>query len=63
MKALSTGIKIFLVGVAVLIVIYFKKQGVTLETAAAFRLAGAAMIPDCGWNIIVYRWILLARMY
>ncbi len=43
MKALSSGIKILLVGVAFLIVIYFKKQGVTLETAARiFRLAGAA---------------------
>lgn len=60
MKALSTGIKIFLVGVAVLIVIYFKKQGVTLETAAAFfDWPGLQMIPVVGWNISVYRLILL----
>ena len=60
MKGVSTGIKVFLVAVAVVIVVYFKKQGISLETAAAFfDWPGLQMIPVVGWNIAAYRLILL----
>lgn len=60
MKWISTGIKVFLVAVAVFIVLYFKKYGLSIETASDFiDWPGLMMIPAVGWNIAVYRLILL----
>lgn len=57
---IGRGIKVFLVGVAVFIVLYFKKYGVSVESASAFiDWPGLQMIPVAGWNISVYRLILL----
>lgn len=59
-KWLGTGIKVFLVGVAVFIVLYFKKFGLSIEAASAFiDWPGLQMIPVVGWNIAVYRLILM----
>lgn len=57
---IGRGIKVFLIGIAVFIVFYFKKYGVSVETASAFiDWPGLQMIPVAGWNISVYRLILL----
>lgn len=59
-KGLGMGIKVFLVGVTVFIVLYFKKYGLSIETASAFiDWPGLQMIPVVGWNIAVYRLILM----
>lgn len=57
---LGRGIKVLLVGIAVFVVIYFKRFGITLESASAFiDWPGLQMIPVVGWNIAIYRLILL----
>lgn len=53
-------IKAFLAGVTLFLVLYFRREGLTLESASAFfDWPGLQMIPVIGWNIAVYRLILL----
>lgn len=53
-------IKLLLVAVTAVIVLYFKKYGFSLTTAATFVDAPVLqMLPVVGWNIAVYRLILL----
>lgn len=60
MKWIGRIIKAFLVGIALFIVMYFRKYGVSLESAFAFiDWPGLQMIPVVGWNIAVYHLILL----
>lgn len=60
MKRIGRGIQIFLIAVAVCIVLYFRKYGISLDSASAFiDWKGLQMIPLVGWNISVYRLILL----
>ena len=60
MKAIRTGIKIFLIVCALAVVLYFRKNGLTLETAwALLDMPGLQMIPVFGWQIAIYRLILL----
>lgn len=60
MKWLSRGMKAFLLGVTLFMILYFKRYGLTLDTASAFiDWKGLQMIPVVGWNISVYRLILL----
>ena len=60
MKAIRTGIKIFLIVCALAVVLYFRKNGLTLENAwALLDMPGLQMIPVFGWQIAIYRLILL----
>ncbi len=60
MKWIGRGIKLFLVGTALFIVLYFRKYGVSLESAFTFiDWPGLQMIPVVGWNISLYHLILL----
>lgn len=57
---ISRGIKVFLIGITIFIILYFKKYGITLDTASAFiDWPGLLMIPIVGWNIAAYRLVLL----
>ncbi len=57
---LGRGIKVFLVGITVFIILYFKKYGINLESASSFiDWPGLQMIPVVGWNIAAYRLVLL----
>lgn len=59
-KWISRGIKVFLLGITVFIILYFKKFGITMESASAFiDWPGLQMIPVVGWNIAAYRLVLL----
>lgn len=60
MKAIRMGIKIFLIVCALAVVLYFRKNGLTLESAwALLDMPGLQMIPVFGWQIAIYRLILL----
>ncbi len=53
-------IKVFLVGITLFIILYFREHGVSLKTASSFvDWDGLQMIPVVGWNIAVYRLVLL----
>lgn len=57
---IGRAIKVFLIGVTVFIILYFKKYGITLESASSFiDWPGLQMIPFVGWNIAAYRLVLL----
>lgn len=60
LKILSWVIKGFLAVITLVIFLYFRREGITLETAAAFfDWPVLQMIPFVGWNIALYRLILL----
>ena len=59
MKGLCLGIKIFLGAMTLFLVLYFRREGFTLETVSGFfDWPGLQMIPVVGWNIAAYRLIL-----
>lgn len=60
MKGIRFAIKVFLVGFTLLIVLYFRKNGMSVESASSFiDWEVLQMIPVMGWQIAVYRLILL----
>lgn len=60
MKGIRMGIKIFLIACVLAVVLYFRRNGLTLESAGALiDMPGLQMIPVFGWQIAVYRLILL----
>nr|WP_294490719.1 putative ABC exporter domain-containing protein [uncultured Mediterraneibacter sp.] len=60
MKGLRLAIKIFLVAFTLLVVLYFRRNGLTVESAMAFvDWPLLQMIPVIGWQISVFRLILL----
>ena len=60
LKILGWGIKAFLIAITLVIILYFRKEGISLESAAAFfDWPVLQMIPFVGWNIAFYRLILL----
>ncbi|MGC4018071.1 MAG: putative ABC exporter domain-containing protein [Muricomes sp.] len=64
MKWVGRVIKAFLVGIALFIVFYFRKYGLSIDSAFAFiDWPGLQMIPIVGWNIAVYHLILLGPTY
>ena len=59
-KGLCMGIKIFLGAVALLLILYFRREGFDLDSVSAFfDWPGLQMIPVVGWNIAAYRLILI----
>lgn len=60
MKGIRLGIKLFLIAFTVLIILYFRRNGLSVESAAAFiDWPVLQLIPVLGWQIAVYRLILL----
>ena len=60
MKGIRIAIKVFLIGFTLLIVLYFRKNGMSVESAFAFiDWEVLQMIPVMGWQIAMYRLILL----
>lgn len=60
LKILSWVIKGFLAAITLVIVLYFRREGISLASAAAFfDWPVLQMIPFVGWNIAFYRLILL----
>lgn len=60
MKGICIAIKVFLIGFTLLIVLYFRKNGMSVESAFAFiDWEVLQMIPVMGWQIAMYRLILL----
>lgn len=60
LKGICIGIKVFLIGITLLIVYYFWENGITLETVFAFfDWKILQIIPVVGWNIALYRLLLL----
>ena len=60
MKGIRMGIKVFLIAFTALILFYFRKNGLSVESATAFiDWPVLQMIPVLGWQIAVYRLILL----
>lgn len=60
LKGICLGIKVFLLGITLLIVYYFWRNGITLGTVFAFfDWKILQLIPIVGWNIALYRLLLL----
>ncbi|HJB00822.1 MAG TPA: putative ABC exporter domain-containing protein [Candidatus Mediterraneibacter merdavium] len=60
MRGIRWFIKIFLVAFTLLIVLYFRKNGLTVESVFAFTdWKALQVIPVIGWQIAAYRLILL----
>lgn len=60
LKILGWGIKGFLIAITLVIVLYFRKAGISFASATAFfDWPVLQMIPFVGWNIAFYRLILL----
>ena len=60
MKGIRTFIKVFLIGFTLLVVLYFRKNGMTVGSASAFvDWEVLQLIPVIGWQIAAYRLILL----
>ncbi|HJD34366.1 MAG TPA: putative ABC exporter domain-containing protein [Candidatus Mediterraneibacter tabaqchaliae] len=60
MKGIRTFIKVFLIGFTLLVVLYFRKNGMTVGSASEFvDWDVLQMIPVIGWQIAAYRLILL----
>ena len=59
-RGICLGLKLLLAGITIAIVLYFKKEGLSVESAIAFAdWPVLQMLPIMGWNIAVYRLILL----
>ena len=60
MKGIRMGIKIFLIACALAVILYFRKNGLTLDSVwTLLDMPGLQMIPALGWQIAIYRLILL----
>ncbi len=60
MGGIRAGIKVFLVAFTLAIVLYFRENGLSVESASAFiDWPVLRMIPVIGWQVAVYRLILL----
>ena len=60
MSGIRTGIKVFLILFTAAIVLYFRKNGLSVESASAFiDWPVLQMIPLIGWQVAAYRLILL----
>ena len=60
MKGIRLAVKVFLIAFTLLIVLYFYRNGMSVESASAFiDWDVLQMIPVAGWQIAVYRLILL----
>lgn len=60
MKGIRTFIKVFFAAFTLLIILYFRRNGFSVESASAFiDWPVLQMIPVIGWQIAVYRLILL----
>ena len=60
MKGIRLGIKVLLIVFTLLFVLYFRRNGLSVESASAFVDWNVLqMIPVAGWQIAVYRLILL----
>lgn len=52
--------KVFLIAFTLMIVLYFKEKGLSVESALSFiNWPVLQMIPVVGWQIAVYRLVLL----
>lgn len=61
MKILCLGVKGFLAVITIVIFLYFRREGISLVSAGTFfDWPVLQMIPFVGWNICVYRLILLS---
>lgn len=59
-KVLGWGIKGFLAAITLVIFLYFRREGISLGSASAFfDWPVLQMLPLVGWNISIYRLILL----
>ena len=60
MKGIRLVLKVFLVAFTLLVVLYFRRNGLTVESALAFvDWPVLQMLPVVGWQIAVFRLILL----
>ena len=60
MKGICLGIKILLAAITLAIILYFRREGLSVESARAFiDWRGLQLFPVVGWNIALYRLILL----
>lgn len=60
MKGIRMGIKIILIACALAVILYFRKNGLTLDSVwTLLDMPGLQMIPALGWQIAIYRLILL----
>lgn len=60
MSGIRIGIKVFLAAFTLAVVLYFRKNGLSVESAAAFiDWPVLQMIPVVGWQVAAYRLILL----
>ena len=60
LSGICWGIRVFLVAFTLMIVLYFRRNGLSIESAAAFAdWEVLQMIPVVGWQIALYRLILL----
>lgn len=60
MKGIRMGIKIFLIACALAVILYFRRNGLTLDSVwTLLDMPGLQMIPALGWQIAIYRLILL----
>lgn len=60
MQGVRFAIKVFLIGFTLLVVLYFKRNGLSVESASNFiDWPVLQMLPVIGWQIAVYRLILL----
>ena len=59
MKGIRMGIKIFLIACALAVILYFRRNGLTLDSVwTLLDMPGLQMIPALGWQIAIYRLIL-----
>ena len=59
-KGICFGMKVFLIAFTLMIVLYFKEKGLSVESALSFiNWPVLQMIPVVGWQIAVYRLVLL----
>ena len=60
MKGIRLAVKVFLIAFTLLIVLYFRRNGMSVESASAFiDWDVLQMLPVAGWQIAAYRLILL----
>lgn len=60
MKGIRTGIKVFLIACTLAVVLYFRQKGLSIDSAwALIDMPALQMVPVIGWQISIYRLILL----
>ena len=61
-KGICFGMKVFLIAFTLMIVLYFKEKGLSVESALSFiNWPVLQMIPVVGWQIAVYRLVYSVR--